>query len=74
MSATDPVKDPAKARFLVITAFRWFGVALILIGMLISVGKIDLPVLVGPLFIILGLFEAFIMPRTLARKWKSPEQ
>lgn len=67
-------KDPAKSRFMVITAFRWFGVALILTGILISVGKIDLPVLIGPLFIVLGLFEAFVMPRNLARKWKSPDR
>jgi hypothetical protein len=74
MSANKPAKDPAKARFLVISLFRWFGVALVLIGILISAGRIDLPVLIGPVLILLGLFEAFVMPRNLARKWKSPEQ
>jgi len=74
MKTPKPPRDPARSRFFVIAAFRWFGVALILAGMLISVGKIDLPVLVGPALVLLGLFEGFVMPRKLARRWKSPDQ
>lgn len=64
--------DPAKARFFVIQALRWSGVALVMIGLLIIIGRIDLPKLVGQILTLVGLVDALIMPSVLARRWKSP--
>ena len=64
-------KDPAKARWLAMAAVRWAGVALVVLGLLVQTGRIALPPGVGVLFLLVGLFEAFVMPSILARKWKS---
>ena len=64
-------KDPAKARFMAINLIRWSGVGLVVLGLLATTGKIDLPAAVGPVLVLFGLFDALIMPTILARKWKS---
>ncbi|MES2491877.1 MAG: hypothetical protein V4579_01190 [Pseudomonadota bacterium] len=63
--------DPAKARFLAITLVRWAGVGLVVIGLLATTGRIDLPAPVGPVLVLFGLFDALVMPTILARRWKS---
>lgn len=70
--AKDPgAKDPAKARFIAITLVRWTGVALVLLGLLINAGTIRAPGALGVVLVLAGLFDAFIMPVILARRWKS---
>lgn len=69
--AAKPPKDPAKARYLAIVLIRWTGVGLVLLGMLVTTGRVDLPAIVGPVLVLAGLFDAFVMPTVLARKWKS---
>ena len=71
--AGKPARDPAKARFLAITLIRWSGVGLVMLGLLASTGKIDLPAPVGPVLVLFGLFDALVMPTILARRWKSPQ-
>lgn len=71
MSAEKPPKDPAKARFFALTLIRWTGVGLVLVGMLINAGKIALPGIVGILLVAIGLFDAFVMPAILVRRWKT---
>lgn len=73
--ATNPgTKDPAKARFFALTLIRWIGVGLVLLGMLVTSGKVALPWIAGPIFVVFGLFDAFVMPVILARKWKSADK
>lgn len=64
-------KDPARARFIALTLIRWTGVALVLFGMLINAGKIAAPGALGIGLVAVGLFDAFVMPVILARRWKS---
>ena len=64
--------DPAKARFLIIQAMRWSGLALVLVGLLVINGRIDLPREAGYAIFLVGLVDALIMPSVLARLWKSP--
>lgn len=64
--------DPARARFLILQALRWTGVAMVLAGLLIARGRIDLPAVAGYALILAGLFDTLIAPRLLARRWKSP--
>ncbi len=63
-----------KKRFLAIQLVRLSGVALVLLGVLISGGKIDLPPLVGYVIVLVGLTDVFLMPRLLARRWRSPDK
>ena len=64
--------DPAKARWAAIQAVRWTGFALFVFGLLIAAGKIDLPEIVGYVFMGVGLVDALFMPSVLARMWKTP--
>jgi hypothetical protein len=64
-------KDPAKARWLAIVAVRWTGVVLVVLGLLVQSGRIALPPVVGIVFVLVGLFDAFVMPVFLARRWKT---
>lgn len=76
MASRPPEHVPPTAlernRFVVINVIRLSGAALILIGILIVNGAIDLPRVVGYVFIPLGLVEVFLMPLVLARKWRTP--
>ncbi len=64
--------DPAKGRFLIIQALRWSGLALVMAGLLVINGKLDLPEITGYAMLAAGLLDALVMPGVLARKWKSP--
>ena len=66
-------KDPARARFMALTLIRWTGVGLVLVGMLINAGRIAAPGILGVVLVLLGLFDACIMPVILARRWKTKD-
>ncbi|MDG2002531.1 MAG: hypothetical protein P8J20_04300 [Novosphingobium sp.] len=66
--------DPAKSRFFMLQALRWSGLAMVLVGLLVLNGKIDLPDIFGGALVVVGLLDALIMPTILARRWKSPRQ
>lgn len=61
-----------KQRFMAIQLMRLMGAALVLLGILIAGGKIALPVLVGYLFVVIGMVDFFLMPKILSRRWRSP--
>ncbi|HVR90838.1 MAG TPA: hypothetical protein VHG29_07080 [Novosphingobium sp.] len=67
-------QDPAFARFIVIQLVRWSGVAMVLVGLMIIVGKIDLPRIAGVVLAAAGLVEAMLMPLLLSRRWKTPPE
>lgn len=71
--AAKPAKDPARARFIAITLIRMSGAVFVLLGVLITERRIDLPWIVGVLLSLVGVFDVFVMPRLLARKWRSPK-
>ena len=64
--------DPARARFFILQAIRWSGVAFVLIGLMIMQRRIDLPKEAGYALVLIGLFDALFVPTLLARRWKSP--
>ena len=64
----------ARNRFIIIQLVRISGVALVLIGLLVMNGRINLPREAGFVLAAAGLFEAMLAPLLLARKWKTPSQ
>ena len=71
--AKDPApKDPAKARFIAIALIRLSGAVFVLLGLLVTEGRIALPWIVGVVLTVAGFFDVFVMPRLLARRWRSP--
>lgn len=61
-----------KQRFMAMQMMRLMGAVLAILGVLIAGGKVDLPVLIGYVFVAIGLVDFFVMPKILARRWKSP--
>lgn len=72
MSEPDPATDPAKARWMVIQAVRWTGLAFFIAGLLVYAGRIDLPIESAWVLMALGLFDSLFVPSLLARRWKTP--
>lgn len=65
-------EDLAKRRFVALNLARLTGLGLILFGLLIIVGKVDIPVIAGYFIFVAGLFDMLIVPPLLARSWKTP--
>jgi len=62
----------AKQRFFMLGMIRFASTALLVVGLLILAGKIDIPKPAGAAFAIFGLLELVLLPRFLASKWKTP--
>jgi type IV secretory pathway VirB2 component (pilin) len=62
----------ARNRFIVIQVVRLTGVALVLTGLLVMTGRIDWPREAGYVLAVVGMFDAFLAPLLLSRKWKTP--
>ena len=71
--AKDPApKDPAKARFIALALIRLSGALMVLFGLLITERRVDLPWILGVVLTVFGFFDVFVMPKLLARRWRSP--
>ncbi|WP_310533202.1 hypothetical protein [Novosphingobium sp.] len=71
---TTPEQDAlAKKRFMAITLVRMSGVALILVGLLCALDKLDIPMahLIGVVLILIGFVDVFVVPTLLAKRWRS---
>jgi hypothetical protein len=73
-AASEPAaKDRAKARFVAIALIRLSGAVMVLVGLLITERRLDLPWLLGVVLTVAGFFDVFVMPKLLARRWKTPQ-
>lgn len=67
-------RDPAFKFFLLMQLGRFAGVGLVLAGLMALQAQIDLPAWAGYPLVIGGLAVFFLVPRHLARKWRSPDR
>jgi hypothetical protein len=67
-------EDDARTRFFVIGASRLLGAAIVIAGLVGLAGKIAIPPVAAYGFIAFGLFDVFVVPQILARKWRTPDQ
>ncbi|WP_333605921.1 hypothetical protein [Novosphingobium sp.] len=67
--------DPAARRFFLIQFVRLLGVAFVIFGMLVAVGRTlpQWPHWIGYLLIASGLIDVFALPAIMARMWRTPE-
>lgn len=72
--ANPPSDALARNRWLVINLQRVIGVGMILFGILVVRGIVDLPQVAAYVFIAVGLIDVFLVPTILARRWRSPRQ
>lgn len=70
---TGPVQDEAVARtrFFIIGLTRLAGAFALMVGILAVMERIPVPVIAGYLLLIAGAANTLIIPRILARKWRS---
>jgi hypothetical protein len=71
LEATPPT-DQERARYVAINIVRLTGVAMVLLALLILGGTIDLPRVIGWIFLPMGLVDVFVLPLAMARKWRTP--
>lgn len=70
---TQPPVDPARSRFMAITLLRVSGIVLMLFGMgVMGTGLIEPRDLVGGIIFVAGFIDGLIIPKLLARKWRTP--
>ena len=69
---------PAAARFMAIQLVRVAGVATVLFGLLVEAGRLPgfaaVPRWFGYVLAVVGLIEVFLLPRLLARRWRTPPE
>jgi hypothetical protein len=71
----EPVGDAtARNRWLVIVFARLAGVAMVIVGLLGTQGRIEMPLLAAYGLLAVGLADVFLVPTFLARKWRSPDR
>lgn len=65
--------DEARARtgHIIITAVRFGGIAMVMLGFAIVRGIIDLPYPVGVVVAVAGFIDFFFVPRFIARRWNA---
>jgi len=64
-------EQDARTAYIIVGFMRLSGAAFAVFGLAIVNGKIVLPQVLGPGFVVLGAIESLILPTLLIRKWKS---
>lgn len=63
----------ARQRFFAISLLRLAGAGFAVLGLVTVAGRTTLPPEVGIVFVLIGVADFLLVPRFLARKWKSPQ-
>ena len=65
--------DPARSRFFILGLVRLGGVVLAFLGISIMAKRWVEPAdLIGGALIVMGAIEVLVVPRVLAKQWRSP--
>lgn len=64
----------ARRRFAVLNVIRLGGLALVMFGLAITQGVIDLPRELGIVLTLVGMFDFFFVPRLFAKRWHESEK
>ncbi len=66
--------DLARNRYLAISFTRIAGVAMVILGLLVTQRAIEWPMEVGYVLVAVGIVDVFVAPLVLARRWRSPPE
>lgn len=67
-------KDPARAGYMAITLARFAGVAMVMLGIVITQGQVQAPHAIGYVILAIGVLTTFFGPGILARRWRTPPE
>lgn len=70
-SSREAAEALARQRYIILNALRFSGIALVMLGIAIARGLIDLPWAAGAVIAVIGLLEFFFLPRFIARRWNT---
>lgn len=63
----------ARTRYFVMVLARLTGAALAVFGLVVTAGRFEgVPPLVGYVLLLIGLIDIALVPRLLARRWRTP--
>ncbi|MBB5684366.1 hypothetical protein [Sphingobium boeckii] len=63
----------ARNRYFAITFTRLLGVAFVVFGIMVVYGRFEsIPKIVGYVLVVNGLIDIVILPRVMARRWRTP--
>lgn len=63
----------ARTRYFVMVLARLKGVAIAIFGLLVFAGRFEgVPPLAGYVLVLVGLIDIALVPRLLARRWRTP--
>ena len=69
-----PEDSRARTRFLIISLLRLMGALMVMFGIVIASERIaSLPPALGYALIAAGFLDLLLVPRLLARRWRSPD-
>lgn len=68
----NPGEDQAKKRFLFLSLMRLGGAVFLTLGLVILSGRSDFQPELGLPFTLIGLVGFLVVPRWLAKKWRTP--
>ncbi|HMT46365.1 MAG TPA: hypothetical protein PKE59_04465 [Novosphingobium sp.] len=71
---TEDKPDAALMRYQVLSLIRLMAAAQVVLGVVVIGGKLGLPYIVGAALVLTGVLEFFLIPRLLAKRWKSDAQ
>lgn len=83
MNEIDPEKAAreaaARQRFLALNLFRLSGIAVLMFGLLIAMQKFGFvsgqkAKIMGAIIASVGMFQTIVVPRILARAWRTPPE
>jgi hypothetical protein len=63
----------ARTRYTIMNIARLGGVALVMFGIAIIQGVVDLPFALGVVLAVVGFADFFVVPLVLARAWKTQD-
>jgi len=64
----------ARRRYFAMTGLRLGGAAMAVFGLVVIAGRVDaVPRIAGYVLVLFGLVELAIVPRMLARAWRTPD-
>ncbi|MXP10217.1 hypothetical protein [Pseudoblastomonas halimionae] len=70
----EAVEARARRNHFMIATNRLVGAVLIVLGMLIVAGRIDMQQSIGWLLVVFGIFDFFVFPLILARRYRTPPE
>lgn len=70
----DGEHDPAKAKYMLISAVRIGGALLVMLGLLGLNGALPLPDIASYALLVIGLIDVFVLPVFLSKRWSSRNQ